>query len=208
MPTIAVANTKGGQGKTTLACALAAFLEGTILDANPENADAWHWAQQAGIPCQQVYADNLDQVLVEAYKSKQWSVIDCPPTANTETRAAIGISKLVVVPVGAGYQDIRGLGRMIDLIKEAKANGQTQPGLQVAIVGNGRRAVAFSEAWEQGLARYHHPKEGIHFVGIIPQRQGIVDGYFEGKPAFLVGEPAGSEVTKVLHALVALLKTK
>lgn len=205
MPLVAVANTKGGQGKTTWACALAAFLEAELLDANPENGDAEAWAKLAGHPCRFVYPDRLEQ-LQAASEAKEWAVVDCPPWDGRETRAALALSRAVLVPVAAGYQDLRGLARMVTLAQEAKE--QANPSLKVAILGNGRRAVAFTETWEKALHDQHHPKEGKHYLGSVPQRQAIVDAFGAGLPAFLAGEPAAHEVKEILSKFVALLKTK
>jgi cellulose biosynthesis protein BcsQ len=203
---IAVANTKGGQGKTTWACALAAFLEAELLDANPENGDAEAWAKLAGHACRFVYPDRLED-LEAAAAAKTWAVVDCPPWDGRETRAALALSHAVLVPVAAGYQDLRGLARMAILAREAQS--QANPHLKVAIIGNGRRAgVTFTDTWEKALHDHHHPKEGVHYLGSIPQRQAIVDAFGAGLPAFLAGDPAGHEAKDILTKFVGLLKTK
>lgn len=206
MPLIAIANTKGGQGKTTWACALAAYLEAELLDANPENGDAEAWAKLAGHPCRMIYPDHLED-LEAAASSKAWAVVDCPPWDGRETRVALAVAKVVLVPVAAGYQDLRGLARMVTLIREAKENAN--PKLQAAILGNGRRSsAAFTETWEQALQKHHHPKQGFYYLGSVPQRQALVDAFGAGLPAFLAAEPAGKEAKEFLAKFVDLLKTK
>jgi cellulose biosynthesis protein BcsQ len=204
MPLVAVVNTKGGQGKTTWACALAAFLDAELLDANPENGDAEAWARLAGHPCRFIYPDHLEE-LEAAAKGKTWTVVDCPPWDGRETRAALALSRAALVPVASGYQDLRGLARVIKLVREAK--GQANPKLRAMIIGNGRRAVAFTPTWEEALRSYDRPKEGCYYLGCVPQRQAIVDAFGAGLPAFKAGQPAAQEVRDVLSKVVELLKS-
>lgn len=205
MPLVSVVNTKGGQGKTTWACTLAAYLEAELLDANPENGDAEAWAKLAGHPCRFIYPDHLEE-LEAAAAAKDWAVVDCPPWDGKETRAALALSRAALVPVASGYQDLRGLARMVKLAREAKE--KANPGLRISIIGNGRRAVAFSDTWETALQSYHHPKQGFHYLGSIPQRQAIIDAFGAGLPAFLAGEPAAHEARDMMTKFVSLLKTK
>ena len=205
MPLLAVANTKGGQGKTTWACTLASFLDAELLDANPENGDAEAWAARAKHPCRFIYPDRLEE-LDQLARKPSWTVVDCPPWDGRETRAALALSQVVLIPVGTGYQDLRGLGRMAKLVDDARAHAN--PRLKAAILGNGRRLVAFSETWEAALEAYHAPKQGTYFLGAMPQRQAIVDAFGDGLPAHHAGQPAARECREILDRFAALLKTK
>lgn len=202
---IAVGNTKGGQGKTTMACSLSAFLNADLLDANPENGDAEAWARLSGRPCRLVYPDDL--VLLEsASKAKEWAVVDCPPWDGKETRAALALAKVVIVPVAAGYQDLRGLARMAGLIREAR--DRANPRLRAAIVGTMRRSTSFTETWADALQGYHRPKEGLFYLGSLPLRQAVVDAFGAGLPAQQATQPAGREVVEMLTRLVSWIETK
>lgn len=205
MPLIAVAGTKGGQGKTIWACAMAALLNAELLDANPENGDAEAWARLAGHPCRSIYPDNLGE-LEDAAGANPWTVMDCPPWDGTETRTALAYARAVLVPVASGYQDLRGLARTATLIRKAKE--MANPSLKTFVLGNGRRAVGFTRAWEEALSSYHDPRGAFFYLGSIPQRQGIVEAFGAGLPAYLAAGPAAQEAKVVLNKMVILLKTR
>lgn len=200
-----VANIKGGQCKTTLATSLAAYMGVELLDANPENGDSFYWSQITGRPCRLVYPDSLDE-LEKAGRSKKLFVADCPPWEGLETRAALAHAKVALVPVASGFQDLRGLARMIDLIQEARE--QANPRLRVAIVGTLRRSTNFAKTWGDVLQGYHRPKDGLYFLGTLPQRQPVVDAFGAGLPAQEAAGQAGAEVREFLDRFVAWSGTK
>ena len=204
---LAVANTKGGEGKSPWAREVAGFLGAELLDLNPENGDAYAWAQVAGHPARLVYEPEVGAVLQEAASSKGIYVADCPPWDGLETRTALAHAIAVLVPVATSYQSLRGLGRMQDLLAEARE--RANPGLRAGVVGTGRRpGVSFNDGWEQALAKSHHPKSGTHFLGVMPQRQAFLDSFGAGGLTHKGAEPAASEVRAILDIFVSLIKTK
>jgi cellulose biosynthesis protein BcsQ len=205
MALVGIANIKGGQGKTTWACSLASFLEAEIFDLNPENGDAFAWAEEGTRhPARLVYPTELG-VLEEASKGKPWVVADCPPWDGPETRAVLGLAKAILIPVASGYQDLRGLARMLDLVREAREHAN--PKLVVGIMGNGRRAVAFTEPWETALKGCHDSKRRTHYLGTVPQRQAFVDAFGANQPTFHAPGLAGQEAREFLTKFVSLFKS-
>lgn len=204
---ISVANTKGGQGKTPWARELAGYLEAELLDLNPENGDAYAWAQIANHPSRLVYEADLAQILQEAAASKQYFVADCPPWDGQETRMALAFSAAVLVPVSPSPQGLRGLGRMEDLLEEAR--DQVNPHLKAGIVGSGKRhGVSFNAGWEKALSEAHHSKKGTHYLGIMPQRQAFLDSFANGGLTFLGSDPEAGEVRNILEKFATLFQTK
>ncbi len=204
MTLVGIANIKGGQGKTTWGCSLASFLKAEIFDLNPENGDAFAWAEEGTkYPARLVYQTELG-VLEDAAKGKPWIVADCPPWDGPEIRAVLGLAKVILIPVASGYQDLRGLARMLDLVREARQNAN--PRLLVGIMGNGRRAVAFTESWKTALEGCHDPKHRTHYLGTVPQRQGYVDAFGAHLPTFQAPGLAGQEAREFLTKFVSLLK--
>lgn len=115
---VAVANTKGGAGKTTTAVciALEAADQGVdvcLVDADPQGAGA-KWAHQIGVAAPHVRS-RAD--VVNACGSHRLAIIDTPPGADPRTVCAIEAADLTVAATGLGPGDMDGLMdflRMVD----------------------------------------------------------------------------------------------
>jgi chromosome partitioning protein len=128
--TIAVANLKGGVGKTTLAVNLACELAAggakvALIDADAQ-ASAASWAANASLPIP-VEAWPIDSASdaprwlerVRQVKT-DYVVIDCPPHIGAATEAAVGWADLVLVPVGPSGLDLMATRSAMDLILKAR----------------------------------------------------------------------------------------
>lgn len=188
-------NFKGGQGKSLWTAILAAWLgdDVEILDLDPRQGDAHTWAEKAGRPSRLVKPPYFSRVLSEAASSPDWSVVDCPPHEGEETRLALELSALVVIPViPAGAQDARAWGRMRDAIQDARA---VNPGLKAAAILNAVRNTALSKEFVIMLQAWHAPKEGRAVIGTVPLRVALSE-------AFGAGEiPKHDSVSLVLNKL-------
>lgn len=192
---ISSVNFKGGQGKSLWAAILAAWLgpKVEILDLDPRQGDAHAWAEKAARPSRLVWPHNLVQALREAAKSTDWYVADCPPHEGEESRLALELSAMAVVPVvPAGAQDARAWGRMQDAIKDTRA---LNPGLKAAAILNGARHTAISREFLELLQAWHSPRQGRAVVGAVPQHVALAEAFGAG----LV--PKDEAVTDVLLRL-------
>lgn len=135
MPTISLANPKGGSGKTTSALLLALEIarrgrQVTILDADPAQ---WisKWFDLPGRPenitvVADVTDDDLIDRAVEAAEQSSFVIIDLEGTANMAVSHAIMISDLVLVPVQGSTMDAQGAVKTVKLIRR-QARGQGRP---------------------------------------------------------------------------------
>lgn len=205
---VAVANTKGGQGKTTWSCALAGWLEAELLDLDPQQGDSISWGEMAGHPVRVVWPEESLDALEACSKDKIWHVADCPPHEGEAMRAALAYAQAVLVPVGPGPQDARGWGRMQELLQEAKEG--PNPALRVGLVLNGLRPrIALHEAVAKMLRDAHKPSEGVWFLGVAGLRQAVAEAYATGAHPFLVSGHAGEEFQEILKMFTKIvLNTK
>jgi chromosome partitioning protein len=127
MRTIAVVSQKGGAGKTTLALhvAVAAELAGystVLIDMDPQGtAEAWaEWRKESPpivIPAKTAtLARTLEKT---AGHGAEIAVIDTPPLAEAEARAAAKAADLVLVPCRPNAFDIHSIRTTTDLTRFA-----------------------------------------------------------------------------------------
>jgi len=126
MDIIAVANLKGGVGKTTIAVNLACRLNATVIDADAQ-ASAMNYAAQDELTAP-VVAKPLD----DARGAGAWVaavmaldavviIIDCPPQVGAATEAAVGIADLVLIPCTPSVADMLATASAIELVHRGRA---------------------------------------------------------------------------------------
>ena len=114
---IAVAQQKGGAGKTTLAAQLAvawaANKSVALMDIDPQGSlSAWHGLRTAsnrtlnGIHLSSVSGWRVGTELDRLKSDFDIVLIDCPPHADTETKNAMRAAGLVVIPVQPSPMDV------------------------------------------------------------------------------------------------------
>ena len=207
MAIIALANLKGGGGKSTLAINVAGVLAPSVavIDADPQ-ATATAWAEAGNLPFPVIESpltgDNVKAWIASALaeaEERKFLVIDLPPMLGDATAAALAICDLAVVPVSPSGADIRATNRAIDLIRqarEARQNGKPHALLVPSKVD--RRTAAGAEI-EAVLHDYGEP------VGPgISQRIAHADAFTAGQ---WIGDYAkGSAGHAEIKALASVIK--
>ncbi|ALJ39420.1 MULTISPECIES: ParA family protein [Azospirillum] len=111
MPTIAIATTKGGAGKTTLTMCLADYLRRAgasvlCLDTDP-NKNLSAWANLSGeVECRGVGEDDVISAVDEASATVDFVLIDVAGAQAKALVYAIGAADLVLIPVQADNKDL------------------------------------------------------------------------------------------------------
>ena len=153
---IAVANQKGGCGKTTLSMNLAGVLSGEgglkvlLIDADPQ-ASAQQWAMRAGEAGMSFevmthpHEDIHRKVREMSHKGYDVILVDCPPGASQSvsgkdsltsiSRMAILSADIVLVPVRPSMLDYLASHQLLPLLKDV---GTLKDNQVVFIVINGK----------------------------------------------------------------------
>jgi chromosome partitioning protein len=126
---IAVANQKGGVGKTTLAMNMAAGLtrRGSciVVDADPQRS-ATMWIELSDslreFPAKVVPAeDGIKKQIIQLQTEFDYIVIDCPPEIKSDsTMSAIEISQVLLIPLLPSPMDLWASSRIEELIKRVQ----------------------------------------------------------------------------------------
>jgi chromosome partitioning protein len=129
---VAIANMKGGVGKTTVAQTLACFLADAgarvcLVDADPQGTTRV-WAEKAAELGRDVPpvvnlggARAMHRELTRMRGEWDMLVVDCPPRLGAETRAAMAVADVVLLPVSPGVADLWALQDTLLLLEEARA---------------------------------------------------------------------------------------
>jgi chromosome partitioning protein len=128
MNIIVFSNRKGGAGKTTLAAHFAVQAESVgigpvaLIDMDPQGSlsDWWNQRQAQTPQFINVTLDNLAQKLDELRaQGFRLVVIDTPPSVADTISFVISLASLVVIPARPSPNDLRSVGRTIDLVEAA-----------------------------------------------------------------------------------------
>ena len=139
---IAVANQKGGVGKTTLAMNMAAGLtrRGSciVVDADPQRS-ATMWIELSDslreFPAKVVPAeDEIKKQIIQLQTEFDYIVIDCPPEIKSDsTISAMEISQVLLIPLLPSPMDLWSSTRIEELIKRVQ---QVNPTISAFVVLN------------------------------------------------------------------------
>lgn len=131
--TIAIANSKGGCGKSTLSMLLAGaiskHLSVVVADSDPQGT-ASLWAAVGAFPCKVVPIEGKEQIL-RLQAEHAAVIVDCPPNVQSPVMsAALECADLVLVPCAPEPADIWATTILLEMCR------REYPQLKVLVVLN------------------------------------------------------------------------
>jgi len=201
---IAVANQKGGTGKTTLAVNLAAGLHrrGTtvLLDADPQGS-ATNWARVGGAdddlpPVRGLDAAEVGSAMGQAAGSYRYVLVDCPPHLQSDTlRRVVEWVDLVLIPVQPSPLD---LWASVDMAAAVVGTRVRNPRLRAYMVLNQLDSRnALSGAMHQALAEFDVPA----LANGLTRRAAFRSAALEGRSVYGLGS-RGASAVQDLEAII------
>jgi chromosome partitioning protein len=142
---IAIANSKGGVGKSTLAVHLAAWLHEqghrvTLADCDTQQSSS-EWMREAIPDAKAVRLANPDEILNELPLLSQDTdyVVADGPGSNTETsRALLLRADLAIIPCKASMLEVRALAKATEVLRQAQDIRAGKPAAVIVLSMVGR----------------------------------------------------------------------
>lgn len=124
---IAIANSKGGVGKSTVAVHLAAWLHGlghrvTLADCDTQHSSS-EWARLAIPDVQSICLESPDEVLNELPRLAEetdYLVADGPGSQTEMSRALLLRADFAIVPCKASMLEVRALAKATEVLRQAQ----------------------------------------------------------------------------------------
>jgi len=153
---IAVAQLKGGAGKSTLATNLAGYLSremsAGLIDADQPQGTSASWATLREDSQLKLAAPKSATELVKAAEAMDSAcevvIIDLPPRLHEISRAALVFSDLVIIPISGSAPEIWAAQDMLGLINEARGKA---PDLKCRLIWNRYRHSKTAEATAEAI---------------------------------------------------------
>jgi len=205
VPVIAVATTKGGSGKTTLAACLAEHWHRqgrrvVCLDTDPNrNLYDWLAGSDGQLVCRFVEEETVIDAVGQAAEEADYVLVDVAGALSRGLLYAVSVADAVLIPCKADRKDVVEACRTQEVVASA--------GKMV------RRAIAHAAVLTQVNRRAQvtaHTREQLVVMGVpvltadLPARTGYQQASYTGTP--LAEAAARDDLVAIAHDVEALLR--
>lgn len=205
---IAIANLKGGTGKSTVTLALATTLHAAkhrvlIIDADSQGT-CRQWAARAaeqghdGPPVVSMDTKALARDLPRVSANYDVVLVDTPARLGPAARAAMIVADLVVLPVSPGAADVWALQETISVLEEAQA---LRPDLRAVVALNRADRTTLARVAQEALRELQLPLLDGALTARVAHGEAMLAG--RGVSENAPGSKAALEVETLTAAVLA-----
>ena len=202
---VALTNSKGGVGKSTLAVHLAVWLherggDVALVDADTQGSSST-WLREAQPALRQLRLQTPDDILEQMPRLRQeldFLVVDGPAGLSEVTRAILLVADLALLPCGPSVLDLRAAHEAIRVVRQAQGIRQGPP--QATIVPN--KVQVQYRLSREFLTTV--PELGLPCSAGLHLRQTYADAAGQGTVVWRLGpraEAASTEIKEVFDGL-------
>lgn len=198
---IAILNTKGGAGKTTLSIHLAQALALSgdrvlLIDTDPQGS-AQDWFSEAENPRFNVLGysrDGIDKQIDDLSQGYDWVIIDGAAKQEKANAGPIKSADLVIIPIQPSPLDLWACSDLVESIKTRQEITDGRPAAAFQVT-RAKKGTTLSREISSAVAEYGFEL----FNGMVCDRTNFVKSLAEGRTAFEISSKDSSEVFEVNH---------